>query len=532
MNLVNELWIPVVKIRGIKSEASLLDIFLSGTAYADLVVRPHERVALMRLFICIAHAALNGPENIKQWEKVPKELPARAAEYLTKSKWKDSFNLFDPEKPFLQIAGLVTTKDTEREKDAEDSAELKSACDRPAKKPSTSIMNFSLATGNNTTLFDHAGDDTQARSLTQGKIALSLIAFQNFSPGGGASTVKWLTAETKQVGSLDAPCLKMYHAFLRGTNLAETIHLNLLTRSTVHQAFGNDGWGKPIWEQMPSGPADERSIANATSTYLGRLVPLARWIKLLDQRWMIWGRGFDYPIFPNFRCPEPSATSIERKDKQGQIVRGLLKASHDRGIWRALASLIVKRKANDVGGALALQNIPDHKAFDIHVCALLRNQATIEAFQESIFHIPAGMTIDIGRKIYEDEVKYAEVKARILGLAVEKWRREMDPDLEQKLKAAGKDKKKLWERLCSIATNHFWTAIERSLPLLLTYTSSFGEDDNDKRKKIWRRAVSRSARESYELACSRESPRQLRAFTLGLRILEGEGKRIAEEQED
>ena len=283
---------------------------------------------------------------------------------------------------------------------------------------------------------------------------------------------------------------------------------------------------------MPSGPDDEKAIANATSTYLGRLVPLARWIKLMDQSWMIWGRGFDYPVFPDFRCPEPTATGIERKDKQGALIRDLLKASHERGIWRQLASLIVRRKADSVGGALALENIPDDKCFDIHVCALLRNQATIEAFQESIFHIPAGMTTDIGRKIYEDEVKYAEGKARILGRAVERWRREMDPEWEQKLKAAGKDKNKLRERLRSIATNHFWTAIEKSLPLLLSYTSSLGEDDNDKKKKYWRRAVSRSARYSYELACSRESPRQLRAFALGLRILEGDEILVTQEQED
>jgi CRISPR system Cascade subunit CasA len=252
----------------------------------------------------------------------------------------------------------------------------------------------------------------------------------------------------------------------------------------------------------------------------------------MDPSWMIWGRGFDFPIFPDFRCPEPSATSIERKDDKGQPIRDLLKASHARGIWRQLAALVVKRRAGSVGGALAMENVPDDKGFDIHVCALLRNQATIEAFQESIFHIPAGMTTDIGRKIYEGEVNLAEAKARKLGRAVEKWRREMDPDWEQKLNVAGKDKNKLRERLRSIATNHFWTAIEKNLPLLIAYTSSLEEDNIDEREKKWRRAVSRSARASYELACGRESPRQLRAFAMGLRILEREEIPDTEKQEE
>jgi len=251
----------------------------------------------------------------------------------------------------------------------------------------------------------------------------------------------------------------------------------------------------------------------------------------MDPSWMIWGNGFHYPNFPDFRCPEPSATSIERKDDKGRPTRDLLKASHARGIWRQLAALVVKRGADSVGGALALENVPDDKGFDIHVCALLRNQATIEAFQESIFHIPAGMATDIGRKIYEDEVNFAEAKARRLGQAVEKWRREMDPDWAQRLKGAGKDKNKLRERLRSVATNHFWTAVEKNLPLLLAYTSSLGEDDNDKRKRYWRRALHRSARKSYELACGRESPRQLRAFALGFRILEQEETTDTEEQE-
>jgi CRISPR system Cascade subunit CasA len=509
MNLVQEHWIPVVKANGHKIEVSLRDIFLSGTTYADLAVRPHERVALMRLLICIAQSALNGPENFDQWEKVQESLPVKADEYL--SNWQDYFNLFHPEKPFLQIAGL-------------EHSDRSPVCK----------LDFAMATGNNTTLFDHRGNDAEERPLPEGQIALNLLTFQNFSSGGGASIVKWKDVKTKQVGNPDAPCLKgaMYHAFLKAANLAETIHLNLLTKKMVEPAFGDNGWGKPVWEVMPLGPDDEEAIVNATQTYLGRLAPLSRWITLRDQSWMVWGNGFAYSVFPDFRCPEPSATSIERKDGQGRPVRDLLKANHARGIWRQMAALVVKRRADSVGGALALENIPEDNGFDIHVCALLRNQATIEAYQESVFHIPATMNTDIGRAAYEEEVQLAEGKARRLGWAVEKWRREIDADWEQKVKAAGKDKNLLLERLRSIATHHFWTAVEKNVPLLLSYTSSLGESDNEERKNIWSRAVHRSAREAYALACGRETPRQLRAFAMGLRVLEREEPPETENQEE
>jgi len=508
MNLVQESWIPVVKTDGKKAEANLRDIFLSGAGYADLAIRPHERVALMRLLICIAQAALKGPENLDHWKKAPELLPKKADEYLTK--WPDSFNLFHPVKPFLQITEL-----------------------KHSKQAPVSTLDFAMSSGNNTTLFDHQGNDAEARPLPEDQLALNLLTFQNFSSQGGASIVQWKGVRTSQVGNPAAPCSKgsIYHAFLKGANLAETIHLNLLTKKTVELVFGDDGWGKPVWELMPSGPNDGPAIANATQTYLGRLVPLSRWIKLQNQSGMIWGNGFAYSVFPDFRCPEPSATSIEWKDRQGRPIRNLLKASHARGIWRQLPALIVKRRAGEVGGALALENVPDDKGLDIHVCALLRKQATIEAYEESVFHVPAGMNTDIGRAAYEEEVRIAETKARRLGWAVEKWRREMDADWEQKVKAA-KKKNALLERLRSIATNHFWTAVEKNVPVLLAYTSSFGENDNEERKKIWRRAVHRKAREAYELACGRESPRQLRAFAMGLRVLEREEIPETENQEE
>jgi len=508
MNLVKEPWVPVVKTNGDKTEASLLDMFLSGTAYADLAVRSHERVALMRLLICIAQAALGGPENLGQWEKVPGALPGKAEEYLTK--WQDSFDLFHPEKPFLQIEAL-----------------------EPSGLSPVCKLDFAMAAGNATTLFDHRGNDAQARPVPKGQLALNMVTFQNFSPGGGASIATWKEVSTKQVGNPDAPCLKgaMYHAFLKGPNIVETFHLNLLTKRAVELVFGNGGWGKPVWELMPSGPNDQAAIINASNTYLGRLVPLSRWIKLHDQSWMIWGNGFTYPVFPDFRCPEPSATSVEGRDQQGRPVHKLLRASHARGIWRQLAALVVKRRDDSLGGALALENVPNDKDFEIHVCALLRNQATIEASQESVFHVPSSMHTNIGRKSYEEEVAVAEANARRLGRAVEKWRREVDADWEQRVKAS-RDKWALLERLRSIATNHFWTAVEKSLPLLLAYTSCIGEKDKDTRKNLWRRTVHRAAREAYELACGRDSPRQLRAFTMGLRVLEGEEMTMTEKQEE
>ena len=109
MNVAFDPWIPVVTIAGKPKLASLNEVLAEGDKFADLAVRPHERVSLMRLFLCVAHAALNGPKDYDEWHNVPAKLPEAAWSYLTK--WKDSFELFHPKKPWLQVAELSKSAD-------------------------------------------------------------------------------------------------------------------------------------------------------------------------------------------------------------------------------------------------------------------------------------------------------------------------------------------------------------------------------------------------------------------------------------
>jgi CRISPR system Cascade subunit CasA len=63
MNVAFDPWIPVVTTSGKRELASLCTVLAEGEKFADLAVRPHERVALMRIFLCVAHAALKGPKD-------------------------------------------------------------------------------------------------------------------------------------------------------------------------------------------------------------------------------------------------------------------------------------------------------------------------------------------------------------------------------------------------------------------------------------------------------------------------------------
>ena len=92
MNLGFNPWIPVMYWDGTHREVSLSEAFAQGREIADLAARPHERIALMRLLVCVAQAALDGPEDEYGWADAAKDAPSRVAVYL--EKWRPRFELF------------------------------------------------------------------------------------------------------------------------------------------------------------------------------------------------------------------------------------------------------------------------------------------------------------------------------------------------------------------------------------------------------------------------------------------------------
>ena len=517
MNVAFDPWIPVVTTAGKRTLASLCDVLTKGDQYADLAVRPHERVSLMRLFLCVAHAALNGPKDYDEWCEVPKKLPDTARSYL--SKWKDSFELFHSEKPWLQVRDLTGDKVSP-----------------------IALLDFELATGNNTTLHDHSGQ-TVNREIKAEKIALTLLTFQNFSSGGGAPIAQWKTVKTSQVGNPDAPCLSqsMAHSLFRGRTLAETFHLNLPALETAKKLYkglithkkdkakGKWDWleltdieiGKPVWEFFPDEPDSNSAQAiNATSTYLGRLVPVARWIRLINQSEMYCCNGFKYLTFKDGFPSEPTAAVqlVKKRDKKRieSIERKVLKMAPAKALWRELSAVLVKRSAFGLGGPLAMENVPSDSNYDFHVCAMTRNQASMDIAVESVFHITPAIQFNLPS--YQAEVGFAERLSKKLGRSIETYRREIDGDWQNRLERS-REKWVLIEKLHSTATNHFWTTVEKNLSLLMAHINAIDTDDAIPTRNTWRKMLCSAAFESYSLACGRGTPRQIRAYAKGLQKL-------------
>lgn len=501
MNLTTDPWIPIVWDNGEPGAVSLQDAFRRGHQIQDLTLRPHERVAITRLLICIAQAALDGPRDPDEWKACFARLSPSAVQYL--SHWRQVFELFGTAQRFLQVPNLKATI---------------SSTDDGEEGNATSKLDLALATGNNPTLFDNAGG--AARGFAPGQLALMVATFQCFSPGGRIGAARWSGKPTAGNGSSNhAPCLAggMLHTLLRGDNLLATLHRNLLNKMRAEQLFGNDGWGRPVWELMPQSLDDAKAVQNATRTYLGRLVPLARanWLRE-DGRFLILANGLEYGSYAD-GWREPSATITTRTVK-GQPTRVVLRASIEKGVWRELHALTVKAVGQNPGGALALDNMPDdEKAFDIWVGGLVANKAKLVDSTESVFHVPGAMLRHENQRVYEDGVKHAEAAEFRLRRAVSAYHKKLGDDLDR---AEMKDRRAQVQRKASV---QFWTDIEQAVPALLEVVETPGALglQGDWRATTWGQSVRRAARSAFEHACPHGTPRQFCAYSVALDTLFG-----------
>jgi CRISPR system Cascade subunit CasA len=290
----------------------------------------------------------------------------------------------------------------------------------------------------------------------------------------------------------------MVHTLVLGENLLQTLHRNLLTRESATDFFGANRWGRPVWEFPVTRGENKPEVENATLSYLGRLVPLSRAIRLNDDgSSIVLASGLDYPIFPAFR--EASATVIKRKEELG-----LLPASTSRSLWRQLAAVSVKRRANAEAtcGPLALNHLVDAKEIILWIGALVTDKGKIEDVVEASYSLPAGMLAESGRTAYEMGVAHAEKQESSLIQAVKTYASTL----------------KVVPPAYNRARQHFWTRAEQHLSALFDLARNTSLAANIQNCP-WGKAVQAAAFDAYSQCCPRQGPRQIEAYALGFRKL-------------
>ena len=476
MNLCGDQWIPVVFSAGKTGKLSLEEIFSRAEEVVDLVVSPPQRVALTRLLICITQAALDGPEDRSAWKACRTDIINYSLAYL--SKYRDRFELFGGESPFLQLPNVEDTGNAPVDK-----------------------LDFELASGHGSTLFDRealAG----GRLHDSGEMALLLLTYQCFSPGGTIGTTSW-NGKTTSRYSKQAPCLEgsPLHTIIIGENLLETIHLNLVNRHQLAH-LGID-FGRPVWEDCPEELDTVTDVI--TGSYLGRLVPVSRAIVFKQGSTVCTlAEGVIYSKLPAYRDPMLTVTVREVKKKQLPFY---LRCVPGRHAWRDLGSILtLSRTMDSNGGPLALENLTalgDTAVFNIWTGGLATDQAKVLDSIEWSCSLRSELLGEGALTKYRQGVRDAELGEYRLRDAIRAYSDQMKIGA-----SAGKTS------IMDKAKVIYWGGLDARNEVLMECAS------NDKLPlESWWKLIQREAFKAYSRLCPHWTPRQIQAFEVGRKKL-------------
>src|SRR5690625_2810882 len=309
-NLIDEPWIPVADV----GRVSLGQVF-SHADYRTLGGNPVQKITVMKLLLAIAQAAAT-PVDEQAWRRLTAAgLASACFEYL--QQWRECFDLYG-EQPFLQMPAIAA-------------AQIKSY----------GTVQPAIATGNTTVL--HHGQ--LEHPLADADKALLLVEQMSFALGGKKTdnSVVLSPGYTGKFNARGRPStgkpgpavahMGLLHNFLQGSNLWQSLWLNLFTAEQIQQSrFFPQGVGTAPWERMPAGENCPVAI-ELKDSLMGRLVPLSRFC-LLHEDGLYYSEGIAHDNYLEGKL-DPSAAA----DWSARRPR-VLWVNPDKRPWRELTALL------------------------------------------------------------------------------------------------------------------------------------------------------------------------------------------------
>jgi len=225
-DLTREPWIPCETLDGKRVELGFEDVLLRAHELAAVHDEsPLATAMIHRLLLAILHRVVDGPKSLAEWEAIWKQErfdAERVKAYL--AKWRHRFDLFDAERPFMQVArlGEVMEKERGRGKPSEAIPPRRLALERSGYSGASKLL-------------EHGGDDD---AIAPAQAVRDMLGFIGFGPGGRILND---SGYPKQ-GPLRSGAVVL----LRGRSLRESLVLNLLVPGpAVPAATPEDA---PAWE--------------------------------------------------------------------------------------------------------------------------------------------------------------------------------------------------------------------------------------------------------------------------------------------
>ncbi|MEP0911797.1 type I-E CRISPR-associated protein Cse1/CasA [Leptolyngbya sp. GB1-A1] len=108
-NLVDQPWLLVVSQDWQRRDVSLIELFTTWETLKEIQAdNPPTTLAIYRFLLAVLHRAYQGPKDVDHWEEIQQDNGKKAIAYL--NQWRDRFDLFHPDYPFMQDTALTKDK--------------------------------------------------------------------------------------------------------------------------------------------------------------------------------------------------------------------------------------------------------------------------------------------------------------------------------------------------------------------------------------------------------------------------------------
>jgi len=455
-NLLLEPWIPVVTLEGATREVGLREALAGAHRYAELRdAAPVLEFGLYRLLTALVLDIFRPeiPDDVSALLE-GKEFPAeKLGDYFARE--ASCFDLFEPERPFLQCASL-----------------------RGAEQKPMALLNPAIPSGSNANHFHHRGEMEFA--ICPAAAARLLASVSAFMVMGGAGLSPSING---------AP---PWYVLIRGRNLFETLVLNCPMLSVLSQAVR--GLGIPAWRrkgELTSGRATQASLLEAL-TWQPRRILLTPSIGApgAEGRCSLTGRpsavlvrtmAFTAGAMVGFSWRDDPSVAY-REGKDGMVP---VRPREGREIWRDSGPLALNRQTPDQSGGQAETVLRPAvvRQFDA-----MRSQGWIDPNEMLVLHA-YGMRTDLKNKVFEWQTERLELPAALVchGRQFQRATEAMDQAdrvayyLRQAIRRAyprdGKSNKNAFGTLIETTEAGYWRGLHSKYLVLLRSLAGLGDDN-------------------------------------------------------
>ncbi len=323
-SLIEQPWIQVLTTGGESQTCGLRELFRRADQVREIVGDlPTQGFAVLRLALAVVARAYSGPDEVSQWHRLwEREAPETEPVDAYLDEYAERFELFHPQTPFFQTAGLRTAK-------GEFSGLEKLIADVPA-----GHQYFTTRAGRG------------LKRISAAEAARWLVHLQAFDISGIKSGA---VGDPRVKGGKGYPIGTGFAGHLGGLyvdggNLWRTLLLNTIPYE--HRGLQRDPRDRPAWEATPPGPDEAEDVVERPYGPLDLFTWQSRRVLLQrdgdDVIGVLVANG-DKLTPQNLHRREP-LTAWRRSDAQAKKLGGVvfMPREHrpERTVWRGLAALL------------------------------------------------------------------------------------------------------------------------------------------------------------------------------------------------